>query len=475
MWKLISLSIVLAACNFPQPPDNSPGIDGGSPGDGAAQPDGSDIDSGGGGTDASGNPGVDAAACTQTTCTAGTLTVCASSGTVDHTEACALGCFSDQTRCNALAPSNGLAAALDDAPQHPAITLPAGSVVNTDTGAVTSAGTPVAVASVTVAQPGGPTLRVLIARAWTINDVRIQGSLPVAFVASDEIKVQGVLDASADGGTKGPGAQTCDAASGAGGPAQGFFERPRAGNSGGYPGFLWASNGFGGGGFGTAGGAGGITNSGLTVGTPGATNGTAELVPLRGGCQGGNDASSAPPSGAGGGAVQLVSSHSIHVIAAGASKGILHVGGGHGIAGVLGREDNTTTPVWGPGGGGSGGGLLLEAATITLDDATALLAAGGGGGGYGACSPVPDGGDAPANTSTAAGGACPSTVKPAAAGGDGASAGNGAVGQAETFGGSSGSGGGGLGRIRINTVSGQMPAGSAVLRGVTTSGTVGLR
>lgn len=473
MWKLISLSIVLTACNFPRPPDNSPDIDGGSPTDGTQPNDSSGSDSGV--ADApGGNPGVDAAACMQTTCTAGTLTVCAS-GTVDHTEPCALGCFSDQTRCNALAPSNGLAASLDEAPQHPAITLPAGSVVNTDTGAVTSAGTPVAVASVTVAQPGGPTLRVLIAKAWTINDVRIQGSLPVAFVASDEIKVQGVIDASADGGTKGPGAQTCGAASGGGGPAQGFFERPRVGNSGGYPDFLWASNGFGGGGFGTAGGAGGITNAGLTVGTPGQPNGTAELVPLRGGCEGGNDATNAPPSGAGGGAIQLVSSHSIHVLAGGASNGTVHVGGGHGIAGVLGRAENTTTPVWGPGGGGSGGGILLEAATVTLDDAAALLAAGGGGGGYGACSPVPDGGDAPANTSTPAGGACPPTVKPAAAGGDGATGGTGAVGLAETFGGSSGSGGGGLGRIRVNTASGQFMAGAAVLRGITTSGTVGVR
>jgi hypothetical protein len=66
-------------------------------------------------------------------------------------------------------------------------------------------------------------------------------------------------------------------------------------------------------------------------------------------------------------------------------------------------------------------------------------------------------------------------VKPAAAGGDGATGGTGAVGLAETFGGSSGSGGGGLGRIRVNTASGQFMAGAAVLRGITTSGTVGVR
>jgi hypothetical protein len=407
------------------------------------------------------------------------LAVCSASGTVEHTEQCALDCFSDGSRCNQVAPSNGLGPALIQAGQQAAITLPPAAVIDSDTGTVTLAGNPIVVPTVTVAQPGGLTLRVLLAQSWILNGIQIRGTLPVAFVASDEITVQGVIDASADGHAGGPGARVCGSGSGGGGPAVGFFEFPPSANSGGYPRFLWASNGVGGGGFGTTGGAGGVRNDGLLVGTAGLPNGNPELVPLRGGCEGGESAQQASgvvAAGAGGGAIQLVGGRAVHLISDSANIGVVHVGGGRGIAGVLGSETSTPThPVYGPGGAGSGGGILIEAPTVVLDDGTALVAAGGGGGGYGACTPAPDGNDASPDAVTAGGGACSTAATPAAAGGDGATNSTGATGANATFG-AAGSGGGGLGRIRINTADGQYSASAtALVRGVTTTGMVGRR
>ncbi len=57
-------------------------------------------------------------ACTQTTCVNSTLEVCGSGGTVELTQQCGLGCFTDGTRCNAITPSNGLENAIDQAPQQ---------------------------------------------------------------------------------------------------------------------------------------------------------------------------------------------------------------------------------------------------------------------------------------------------------------------------------------------------------------------
>jgi hypothetical protein len=203
------------------------------------------------------------------------------------------------------------------------------------------------------------------------------------------------------------------------------------------------------------------------------------LVPLRGGCEGGDTSSQNPGAiggGAGGGAIQLVSGRAVHLIVGpGSGKGVVHVGGGHGLAGFLGSETVLpTTSVYGPGGGGSGGGILLEAPIVVLDDGAALLAAGGGGGGYGACTPAPDGADASPDAVAATGGACPA-AKPAAAGGAGATTGDGVSG-AGTDNGSAGGGGGGLGRIRINTADGQYSAGTnSLVRGIATTGTVGRR
>lgn len=456
MWKLsvssIAMTVAMTACGSVS--SGSHPADGGPPSDA------------GPGSDA----GAGAQACTQNTCTGGVLQICNASGMVDHTETCALGCFSDGSRCFAVTPSNGLGAALDQSAQQGAITLPAGAVVDSDTGAVTSAQqAPIVVTTLTVAQTGGAALRVLLARSWTINDVRVRGSLPVAFVSSDDIDIQGVIDVSADGNTSGAGALTCGAGAGGGGaPSDAHFERPPAGSSAGYPAFIWVTNGFGGGGFGSPGGAGGAEYTLSPPGPAGQANGNAELVPLRGGCEGGGDM--AQNRGAGGGAVQLVSGRTVHLL----TGGVVHVGGGRGAAGALGRiSTSDTTPVFGPSGGGSGGGILIEAPSVVLDSGAALLAAGGGGGGWGACASQPDGLDAPPSAATGSGGACPAGVTPTAAGGDGATSGAGAPGGNATAG-SAGSGGGGLGRVRINTADGQYAANAnSRIRATTTTGMVG--
>lgn len=437
---------------------------------------------GGGGDDAATDAATDAAidappiACTETTCTNDVLEVCGSNGMVESTENCALGCYTDGTRCNEVDPSNGLASQLDQAAQQGDVTLPDGARINTDTGTVTSAnGDAIAVATATVQQAGGPTLRVLLARSFTMDGVRVVGSLPVAFVAREEITIRGVLDASADGATPGPGAQACNGAGAGGAPGTGFFEHPPGSNSGGYPDFVWGVAGAGGGGFGSAGGDGGVRVADYAVGAGGSSSGQPSLVPLRGGCPGNNGSTTEYPTylGAGGGAVQLVAGRKIHLATAGATKGIVHVGGGGGRAGVLGRDIGQ--PIRGSAGGGSGGGILFEAPSVVLDDGAGMLAAGGGGGGYGACTPEPNGQDAPPSAATPLGGACPMQTTPASIGGNGATSSAGGVG-GNASSGCAGGGGGGLGRIRVNTADGQYTKGAnALLRGVETTGMVGKR
>lgn len=420
--------------------------------------------------------GIDAPpkACTETTCTNDVLEVCGSDGLVERTEQCALGCFTSGNRCNAVDPSNGLASHLDQAAQQADVTLPDATTINTDNGMVMSPNGPIAVATATVAQSGAPTIRVLIAKSWTIDNVRVTGSLPLALVASEAITIRGLLDASADAHVAGPGALSCASAGAGGAPGPGSFDRIRNPNSGGYPDFAYNINGSGGGGFGTAGGNGGVESAQLDVGIGGAVNGTATLVPLRGGCPGYAGLGTSP--GTGGGAIQLVSAKQVVLVDTGTRKGIVHVGGGAGRGGALGRNENETPPaIYGSSGGGSGGGILIEAPSVVLEDGTALLAAGGGGGGYGACTGMANGTDAPPGVGTPNGGACPAGTSPTSIGGNGATTGAGGVG-GDTTQGSAGSGGGGLGRIRVNTANGQYTTGTgAVVRGTETTGMVGKR
>jgi hypothetical protein len=459
------LVALLAGCKFPPLPDL----------DDAASPDASD-DAAGDATDAS----VDGAMCTQTTCSAGTLEVCGTSGTVESTETCRLGCFSND-RCNRVDPSNGLGAQVDGAVGLSAVTLPAGSMVDTDNGVIRSGGQVVAVATETVAQAGGQTLRVFTARSFAIHDTRVTGNMPVAFVAYGDIVLEGILDISADVGVAGPGALVCTG-NGRGSDQPGGYWSNRLPGHNGSGQYIWNSAGPGGGGFGSDGAQGG-DNSTATGGAGGTANGVAALTPLRGGCPGGGVNSGQVDvgnGGRGGGAVQLVSATG-QIVVMGLSPALAGVhAGGSGGRGCDNNGTSTMSPPpgtgCGPGGGGSGGGILLEAASVRFETSSVLLAAGGGGGGSGGCGEPRHGQEAPPNGSTAAGGNCPvETWGTPGPGGSGASASSAQVGGSVTYF-DGGGGGGGLGRIRINTVDGNYAGASNLLaRGVVTTGTVTTR
>lgn len=197
--------------------------------------------------------------------------------------------------------------------------------------------------------------------------------------------------------------------------------RPNAGET------QWFSSGGGGGGHGTAGATGGKISTYCAAGGLGQPSGASNLVPLRGGCQGGGVNDEVGPyfdGGQGGGAVQLSSRTLIAI------SGSIDVRGEDG-----GLEQYNQTNGIVVSGAGAGGGVLIEAPEVELGPNGRLLAPGGTGGS--AC--------AAPNGNCALGGAGATQGVPALAGGDIPNLGAGGV--AVTAGG----GGGGHGRIRINT------------------------
>jgi hypothetical protein len=168
-------------------------------------------------------------------------------------------------------------------------------------------------------------------------------------------------------------------------------------------------------------------NASATEGSPGMTYGTPNLVPLLGGSEGGTDGN----GGSGGGGLQITSTSSISVAAAGL---VLAPGSG-------GTQDGQRG-----GGGGTGGAILLEAPNVTIAGALAANGAGGG-------DAANFGGDSTGPAQAAGGGA-----------GGGGSFDTTTTGQDGTNGAGSanGAGGGGAGRIRINTASGAASVTGAV-------------
>jgi hypothetical protein len=247
------------------------------------------------------------------------------------------------------------------------------------------------------------------------------GSRPWVLVVADELRVEGVLSGAADelqgAGHPGPGAGTA--------PAEGSDGFRAAGGAGGS--------------FGSAGGIGANSPS-HGGGTPGATYGTAELVPLVGGMPGGPDGRDVAAGGRAGGAVQLAAGRRIVV----GATGRIDVSGGGGEGGQPVAVDAS-----GGGGGGSGGGLLLEAPVIINDGA---IGANGGAGGQGSSATATGspGARGRADRVPAAG-----TANSEGRGGGGSGSDfRGASGGGLRGGESGGGGGGGAGRIRFNTAAG---------------------
>lgn len=264
----------------------------------------------------------------------------------------------------------------------------------------------------------------------TGSSLRVVGSRPVIFAVHGNAEIRGRLLASGVRSVSGAGAdRDCIAAA---------YGTAASGTTGGG----------GGGGFGTAGARGGQTAQGASGGAAGGASGNAAIVPLRGGCKGGNGGASGDLGGGGGGGLQLSVSGTLAVSGVVASAG----GGGNG-----GNFWNSTNG--GGGGGGSGGAVLLEAQRVVLSAGSAVTANGGSGGeGDGNNGDVNYAGDdgvaGSASTAVPASGANGSATT---YGGPGGNGGAGVI--APTVGldginsGSGGGGGGSVGRIRINSAS----------------------
>lgn len=245
--------------------------------------------------------------------------------------------------------------------------------------------------------------------------VVVVGNRPLVIAAVDSVKIEGTIAATVDS----------------------IYEEYA--NGGGYSGASKFSTGGGrGGGQGESStsppgggghcGVGGSNNDN----TGGKAYGNPTLVPLLGGSAGGGSEYGA--GGGGGGAIQIVAGTSIHINGA----GVIHVGGGGGDFSVTDRPG---------GGGGSGGSILLEAPDVSV---FGTLAANGGGG------TVP-GSSAKGSNATPDSHPAKGATSNKGQGGDGG-AGlliDGQHGQGERA-----SGGGAVGRIRINTQSSEATVGA---------------
>ncbi len=349
-----------------------------------------------------------------TVCQNDELMVCGAEGTTRSP--CRFGCAAEEERCREMVPSNGLKPLLGSAASAPDLVLLDGSTIDTSTGIIVNGDGAVAeVPTVLLEAPNdGVSVRVFMAHSLTMGDTIASGEPALAFVVAEEFELVGALGTGFP--IPGEASSVADCVAGDAPPS----DAAQCGGGGG-------------GGFGTSGGGSGSAT--MRAGPPA---GNESIEPLRGGCRGGVGAGAldqAPsPGGLGGGAVQIVGGTSIRIGSGGAGGSVLVPGGG---AVQVGQECSS-------GGGGSGGAILLEAPEIVVSAVSTLAANGGGG----SCA-TDSGENGSADATPALGGACS-----IASGGDGAA---GAVppemgdpGNPLAGLGSAG-GGGGAGRIRLNT------------------------
>jgi hypothetical protein len=361
--------------------------------------------------------------------------VCGSDGHATPHE-CSLGCF-DETRCADLDATNRLTQFLDEAVGGPDLTLPDGTIIDTDDQEIIVDGLPINATPVLLAapaDPGGIQVLVFAVSSLTITgDVVTRGRPALAFVSDGDITVNGIVRVQAGPGIDGTGGGdnliVCDP----GPPAYGHI------------------SGRGGGGFGGRGGQGGDIIGDITGGAGGAIVGNEAIIPLRGGGQ--------DPSFLGaGGALQLVSRTRIAI----SDGGALHAGG---LAGL----DNRT-------GGSAGGGVVLEAPVVVVSGAASAIAANGGGGGCGGGDMITSSAEEGRLDDQRAAGCVSVDMGDGGKGGAGTTP-NGTPG--EDMAGCpmvAGQGGGGVGRIRINNADGAFtPTNGAVISPPASVGTVGRR
>jgi hypothetical protein len=388
-------------------------------------------------------------------CAAGAVATCGANGVPSAPAACTLGCSAGGKRCTDVSATNGLNQALDASVARQDVVMSDGATFDTSTGSVVDGdGSARALPSLLVVQSGGLPIRAFVVKSMVLGNSTIRGTNGFAIVADGEIKVVGRVSVRA--ASLAPAAGASQVSGCIGTDAQ-------AGTS--QFGEYWF--GAGGGGGALAGGAGGEAHVSGTGLPGGSATGTADIQPLAGGCRGGNllhpDGSVATHGGAGGGAMQLVSRVSIQVVRDGTDIGILDVG-------ALGGDGDAA-------GGGSGGAILLEAPVVVVDGGGVGLFANGGGGGGGACGLR--GGDGLVTGQAATGATCGANT----AGGDGGTgtsgATHGANGTCTSFCSLEdhlGGGGGAVGRVRINTLTGTFAAtGGAAISASSSVGSLGTR
>jgi hypothetical protein len=385
----------------------------------------------------------------ETACTNGTLATCDAAGTVVASKKCTLGCFEDEPRCRDIDPSNGLGLYLDSSDTAPDLVLPNGGNIDTELGIIKdSSNNVITLPTALIAAPsGGSKIRVFVA-----NKVELGGTLLVSYAGQDLVFTGPALAIVANSDVNVSGEITF------------WSDNPRViGTAGGVdiPGCSGKqgqilnktspsqalASGWGGGGHATAGGRGGEIEFQLAGGAGGAAVGSPELVPLRGGCAGGYG---------GGGAIQVSSRTRIHV----GTGAIINVNGLNGQ-----QSDAGFFSIFAP---GAGGGILLEAPIVELESNARVLANGGASPAGGMFTPV----QPSLTTMPAQGGTCTQTASFFCSnGGNGAASGGPATDGAKVAYTNSptvtqfqaGSGGGGLGYIRINTADGSYAKSSSTI------------
>jgi hypothetical protein len=282
---------------------------------------------------------------------------------------------------------------------------------------------------VAATQEDGSTVNLVVMQSLQVQStgaITVSGGVPVVLVSLSNIAfLGGSIQAGSRSLDLGPGG-----AAGAGSNAMG------GGAGGGVAASSTAAVGASGGSYCGVGGVGG----GATA--SGAVYGSASIRPLVGGSSGGGGAVG---GGAGGGGVQLTAALTLTLN----TGSYISVGGQGGPFGGIAADQNA-------GAGGSGGSILLEAPTVTV--AGTLAANGGGGGGDYSTN---GGADATPNATPAAGGAAGNSEGAGGAGGAAALT-AGAPGMTGT-GLNAGAGGGGVGRILINSTTGGATLTSATM------------
>ncbi len=267
--------------------------------------------------------------------------------------------------------------------------------------------------------------------------MQVNGRRPLIIVASDEIRVEGIIDVSARGDQPGAAGELGGRVVAEGQDGQGAG----GGHAGVHEGDYDDGGGGGGGGCGVGGDGG---NGGSAAGGEGGSAHLdgADLQPLFGGSGGGRGRgairstfSNAGEGGAGGGAIQLTAANRLVI------SGAVVAGGGGGQPGRALGDGGTN---WGSGGGGgAGGNVILEAPDIEVDGGLSVVGGGGGGSASGSAGEAgQDGVDGA--TDRPAGGAA-GGFQYGANGGDGAGLGStsGANGDSNGRGAANGGGGGG--------------------------------